>query len=69
MDGWTKDFITDHPDATVFDLGAGLDSRVVRIDPPSEGRWYDVAFPDVIELLQPALSTMSSLFAAVLIVA
>lgn len=50
MDEWTRDFITDHPDATVLDLGAGLDSRVFRINPSSGGHWYDVDFPDVIEL-------------------
>jgi hypothetical protein len=35
MDEWTTDFITDHPDATVLDLGGGLDSRVFRVNPPA----------------------------------
>jgi O-methyltransferase involved in polyketide biosynthesis len=34
----------------VLHLGCGLDSRVFRIDPPSTVRWYDVDYPDVIEL-------------------
>ncbi len=50
MDEWTRDFVTDHPDAIVLDLGAGLDSRVFRVNPPSEGHWYDIDYPDVIEL-------------------
>jgi O-methyltransferase involved in polyketide biosynthesis len=35
MDEWTRDFVTSHPDAIVLDLGAGLDSRVFRVNPPS----------------------------------
>ena len=50
MDEWTRDFVTDHPDAIVLDLGAGLDSRVFRVNPPSAGHWYDIDYPDVIEL-------------------
>ncbi len=50
MDEWTRDFVTDHPDAIVLDLGAGLDSRVFRVNPPSPCQWYDVDYPDVTEL-------------------
>ena len=50
MDKWTTDFITHHPDATVLDLGAGLDSRVFRVNPPSPCHWHDIDYPDVIEL-------------------
>lgn len=50
MDEWTTDFITDHPDATVLDLGGGLDSRVFRVNPPSTCHWYDIDYPDVIAL-------------------
>ena len=50
MDEWTREFVTDHPDATVLDLGAGLDSRVFRVNPPSGCHWYDIDYPDVIEL-------------------
>jgi O-methyltransferase involved in polyketide biosynthesis len=31
-------------------LGCGLDSRVFRIDPPPSVRWFDLDYPDVIEL-------------------
>ena len=50
MDEWTRDFVADHPDATVLDLGDGLDSRVFRVNPPSTCHWYDIDYPDVIEL-------------------
>jgi O-methyltransferase involved in polyketide biosynthesis len=50
LDGWTRDFIASHPDATVLHLGCGLDSRVFRIDPPPGIRWFDVDFPEVVEL-------------------
>lgn len=50
LDGWTRNFIARHPDASVLHLGCGLDSRVFRLDPPPEVRWIDVDYPDVIEL-------------------
>ena len=50
LDQWTRDFLADHPDATVLHLGCGLDSRVDRIDPPKSVRWYDLDYPEVIEL-------------------
>lgn len=50
LDSWAREFLTAHPQSTVLHLGCGLDSRVFRIDPPATVRWYDVDFPDVIEL-------------------
>ncbi len=50
FDTWARVFLAAHPQATVLHLGCGLDSRVFRIDPPATVRWYDVDFPDVIEL-------------------
>lgn len=52
IDGWTRDFLERHPDATVLHLGCGLDSRVFRIAPPESVRWFDVDYPDVIALRQ-----------------
>jgi O-methyltransferase involved in polyketide biosynthesis len=40
-------FIVEHPDAIVLDLGAGLDSRMFRVDPPPTVEWFDVDFPVV----------------------
>jgi O-methyltransferase involved in polyketide biosynthesis len=41
-------FVTSHPDAVALDLGAGLDTRMLRIAPPSTVDWYDIDFPQVI---------------------
>ncbi|MDX3807037.1 class I SAM-dependent methyltransferase [Bosea thiooxidans] len=52
IDGWTCDFLGAHPEATVLHLGCGLDSRVFRIAPSANVRWFDVDYPDVIALRQ-----------------
>src|SRR5215213_9780517 len=41
-------FVTSHPDAVALDLGAGLDTRMLRIAPPPTVDWYDIDFPEVI---------------------
>ena len=46
----TARFLADHPDATVLHVGCGMDSRVFRIDPPAGIQWFDVDYPDVIDL-------------------
>ncbi len=46
----TSRYLADHPDATVLHLGCGMDSRVFRVDPSAGVRWYDVDYPDVIDL-------------------
>lgn len=50
LDDLVRCFIADHPDAVVLDLGAGLDTRIFRIDPPPTVAWYDIDFPEVIAL-------------------
>jgi methyltransferase (TIGR00027 family) len=50
FDLWTTQYLNEHPDATVLYLGCGLDSRVFRVDPPASARWFDVDYPDVVEL-------------------
>lgn len=50
MDTWLQEFIKKQPDATVLNLGCGLDSRIARINPPSTVNWFDIDFPEVIEL-------------------
>lgn len=50
FDTWVRGFIAEHPDATILNLGCGLDSRVYRIDPPARIAWFDVDFPEVIDL-------------------
>lgn len=50
LDGWTRAFLAEHSDALVLHLGCGLDSRILRIDPPVGVDWYDVDYPEVIAL-------------------
>ncbi len=50
LDEAVRRFVTRHPDAVVLDLGAGLDGRIFRVDPPSTVAWYDVDFPEVLAL-------------------
>ena len=46
----TSRYLVDHPDATVLHVGCGMDSRVFRLDPPAMVDWFDVDYPDVIDL-------------------
>jgi O-methyltransferase involved in polyketide biosynthesis len=50
FDGWTREFLTAHPKATVLHLGCGLDTRVYRLNLGPDVRWFDVDYPDVIDL-------------------
>jgi len=50
FDDWTKEYLAKNPEANVVYLGCGLDSRVFRIDPPASVEWFDVDFPETIEL-------------------
>jgi O-methyltransferase involved in polyketide biosynthesis len=49
LDEYVTAFLTRHADAAVLHLGCGLDSRIARTGQPSVP-WYDVDYPDVIEL-------------------
>jgi O-methyltransferase involved in polyketide biosynthesis len=49
-DDWIREFIRSDPACVVLNLGCGLDTRVTRIDPPSTLSWFDIDFPDVIQL-------------------
>ncbi|MCE1253053.1 MAG: class I SAM-dependent methyltransferase [Anaerolineae bacterium] len=46
----TNQFLAEHPDAVVIQVGCGMDSRVFRINPPVNVQWFDVDYPDVIDL-------------------
>ncbi|WAL69551.1 class I SAM-dependent methyltransferase [Amycolatopsis cynarae] len=50
LDDAVRTFVAGHPGAVVLDLGCGLDTRMLRCDPPAGVDWYDVDFPDVVEL-------------------
>jgi O-methyltransferase involved in polyketide biosynthesis len=48
LDEIAQRFTAQHPNAVGLDLGAGLDSRALRVAPPPTADWYDVDFPEVI---------------------
>jgi O-methyltransferase involved in polyketide biosynthesis len=50
LDDWVREFLAAHPGAVVLDLGCGLASRVFRVDPAAGHCWYDLDFPDAIEV-------------------
>jgi O-methyltransferase involved in polyketide biosynthesis len=56
LDDRVRTFTTDHPDAVVVDLGAGLDDGMSRVKPPASVDWYSVDFPAVIRLRDAILS-------------
>src|SRR5512138_3381705 len=49
-DDWIQEFIKGNPSSVVLNLGCGLDTRVMRINPAPTIRWFDIDFPDVIQL-------------------
>ena len=55
LDERAHQFITEHPDAVVVDLGAGLDSAVFRVDPPSTVDWYSVDLPGIVAVRDEVL--------------
>jgi len=50
FDQLTNQYLAEAPGATVLHVGCGMDSRVFRIDPPASVQWFDVDYPDVIDL-------------------
>ncbi|GAA5151653.1 class I SAM-dependent methyltransferase [Pseudonocardia eucalypti] len=57
LDDWTAEFMAEHEKATVLHLACGLDTRAQRLAPASTVRWYDVDYPQVMELRQRLLTT------------
>ena len=57
LDQLTTRFLTDHPDAVVLQAGCGMDSRAFRVNPPAGVEWFDVDFPDVIDLRRQLFPT------------
>jgi O-methyltransferase involved in polyketide biosynthesis len=51
MDRYAREFLIHHADAVVVHIGCGLDSRFERVTEfDGQVEWYDLDFPDVIEL-------------------
>jgi O-methyltransferase involved in polyketide biosynthesis len=48
LDDRVRDFVAEHPDAIVVDLGAGLATPMQRVAPPPTVDWYSVDLPNVI---------------------
>lgn len=49
FDHFVRDFLTEHPDGTVVDLGCGLSTRFDRLD-NGQVRWFDLDLDDTIAL-------------------
>ncbi|MGA3325454.1 MAG: class I SAM-dependent methyltransferase [Terriglobia bacterium] len=49
FDEWVKDFLGRHPQGTVVEIGAGLNTRFERLDNGSV-HWFDLDLPDTVEL-------------------
>ena len=45
LDDYTRDFITRHPDGTIVNIAAGLDTRFYRVD-NGHIQWYDLDLPE-----------------------
>ena len=60
LDEVVRRFVLRHPDAVVLELGAGLDGRVFRVEPPPTVGWYDVDFPQVIALRSQVLPKLAN---------
>lgn len=50
LDDMVRSFLVRQPNAVVLDLGAGLDSRMRRVNPQSGIDWYDIDFPEIASL-------------------
>ena len=49
LDWWVRQFLADHPQGTVVELGTGMNTRFERTDNGSV-HWIDLDLPDTIEL-------------------
>jgi O-methyltransferase involved in polyketide biosynthesis len=55
LDDRARRFVSEHPNAVVVDLGAGVDDAVFRVNPPSTVDWYSVDLPPVAALRDQVL--------------
>lgn len=55
LDERVRRFTTEHPEAVVVDLGAGLSDGIARARPPVTVDWYNVDLPAVIALRDAVL--------------
>ncbi|MBX7072179.1 MAG: class I SAM-dependent methyltransferase [Pirellulales bacterium] len=45
FDRWVRQFMEEHPDGAIIEIGAGLDTRFERLD-NGRIRWFDLDMPD-----------------------
>ncbi len=50
FDMLTSRYLADRPAAVVLQVGCGMDSRAFRVNCPATVEWFDVDYPDVIDL-------------------
>ena len=50
LDEWLRAFLKTNPEAVILNLGCGLDTRIIRINPSPEVSWFDIDYPEVIAL-------------------
>ena len=50
FDELVQNFISENKNGIVLYLGCGLDSRILRLNPSAEIDWFDVDYPEVIQL-------------------
>ncbi len=50
IDEWLKEFLNTNPNSTVLNLGCGLDTRVSRVGLSQKIEWFDVDYPEVIQV-------------------
>ena len=55
FDIWTREFLTEHPDGAIFEIGVGLDTRFERLD-NGRARWFQLDLPPVIALRRRLLA-------------
>lgn len=55
IDTQVQQFLNQHPDAVVVQLGAGLDARYERLGKPMLTHWYDLDVPEAIALRRQLL--------------
>ncbi|KWX21683.1 methyltransferase [Mycolicibacterium wolinskyi] len=49
FDGWVRQYLDEHPDGTVVEIGTGLNTRFDRLD-NGRVRWFDLDLPDTIAM-------------------
>ena len=49
LDDWVREFLWEHPDGTVVEIGSGLGTRFERLD-NGEVRWFELDLSDVIAI-------------------